>query len=64
MADEIDRAQEHMEAEEAFRQKHTVRKLVMYEHTGVCLNCGEPLSSPLRWCDQHCQEDFIKRQPK
>lgn len=26
--------------------------------TGACLWCGEPLASPLRWCDEDCRDDW------
>lgn len=32
---------------------------------GECLNCGEPLAPPLRWCDAACRDDWqrINRAP-
>lgn len=26
--------------------------------TGHCLNCGEPLTPGLRWCDCNCRDDW------
>lgn len=31
------------------------------EYTGQCVNCGEPVEDPKRWCDVHCREDWEKR---
>ena len=28
--------------------------------TGVCLNCGEPVSELMRWCDTDCRNDWSK----
>jgi hypothetical protein len=30
--------------------------------TGHCFNCDALLAAGLRWCDQHCREDWSKRQ--
>jgi hypothetical protein len=30
--------------------------------TGACHNCEATLAVGLRWCDQHCREDWSKRQ--
>lgn len=29
--------------------------------SGFCLNCGEPLAHPLRWCDGECLTDWEAR---
>lgn len=32
---------------------------------GVCLNCGEPVSTPgVRWCDADCRADWEARQAR
>jgi hypothetical protein len=30
--------------------------------TGECLNCGEPVASPRRWCDAACRDEWEKSQ--
>lgn len=29
---------------------------------GACHFCSEPLSAGLRWCDEHCRDDWEKEQ--
>lgn len=38
-----------------------VRKAAGPAPTGHCLNCGEPLRDPLRWCDPDCRDDWERR---
>lgn len=26
--------------------------------TGCCLNCGQPVESPRRWCDADCRDQW------
>jgi hypothetical protein len=61
MPDEIDRAQDHMEREEAFRKTYTAAPKLAYECTGFCLNCTAKVAEGERWCDVDCREDFLKR---
>lgn len=62
MADEADRAEEQ---EEMARQAALiVRRRVGPRYTGRCLNCGEIIEGPLRWCDAACREDWTKREDK
>jgi len=37
------------------------RKPAAPEACGHCLNCGEPLSDGLRWCDAACRDDWQRR---
>ena len=30
-------------------------------YTGECLECGEPLPEPRRWCDRKCAAQWEKR---
>ena len=30
--------------------------------TGYCLNCGERLDAPRRWCDADCHDDWDRRE--
>ena len=64
MPDELDKAQEHIEREEAFRKKYTKPPEPEHECTGQCLNCDAKVGEGLRWCDNDCQEDFLKRVKK
>ena len=57
MADEADLAQAHLEAEDIIRKKYTRRPVMEAEATGECLNCYEPVSLGIRWCDKDCQDD-------
>lgn len=61
MADDIDRAQDHIEREEAMRRKYSNPNKLEVEATGECLNCFEPLPIGMRWCDNFCKEDWEKR---
>ena len=62
MADEADRA-EHQE-EMARQAALIVRRRVGPAFTGRCINCGEIIERPLRWCDSDCREDWTKREDK
>lgn len=59
--DDLDKAQDHMEREEAMRRKYTNTNYLEAEPVKACLNCGEPLAEGLRWCDKDCQTDWEKR---
>jgi len=61
MADDIDKAQDHIEREEHMRRKYSNPNRLEAEATGECLNCFEPLSLGMRWCDKYCKEDWEKR---
>ena len=60
--DDADRAeaQEEMARQAALE----VRRRVGPTYTGFCLNCGEPLKRPYRWCDGDCREDWVRREDK
>jgi hypothetical protein len=60
MADDADKA-EHQE-ELARQAALIVRRREGPKYTGRCLNCGEFVDSPLRWCDKFCTEDWAKRE--
>lgn len=60
MADEIDRTQERLELEEQIKRQYQPVN-VEIKGTGRCLNCGEPISTDVRWCDSHCRDDFEHR---
>lgn len=59
MADEIDRAQTHIEmmAEENIRAS---KKPEGPRPTGYCLHCDEPVAEGHRWCDTECRDDWAK----
>lgn len=62
MADEADITAERMELQMAASMKEMRGKTGMeVEAIGSCLNCDEPLPSPMRWCDAHCQHDWQRR---
>ena len=64
MSDDVDLAQDHIEREEAMRRKYKATPKLEAEPTGECLNCYEPVSLDMRWCDKDCQEDWQKRRNK
>jgi hypothetical protein len=64
MADEADLAQSHLEAEDIIRRKYTRKPALEAEPTGECLNCYEPVSLGMRWCDKDCQDDWQKRRAR
>lgn len=62
MSDEADKA-EHQE-ELARQAALLVRYRVGPKPTGFCLNCGDDLDPPKRWCCVECREDWAKREYK
>lgn len=34
------------------------RKPMGPKPSGFCLNCGEPVRPPRRWCDKDCRDDW------
>lgn len=64
MADEIDRAQDHMELEEEMRRRYKKPLGLEVEAVGKCYNCGDPLEGNKRWCDDACREDWELRRGK
>lgn len=56
MADDADRAQQHIDAELA----HLVarRRAEAPAATGFCLHCGAVVDPPRRWCDADCRDDW------
>jgi len=40
----------------------TKRKPTGPKPCGHCLNCGEPLDYPERWCDADCRFDWHRRE--
>ncbi len=56
--DEADIAQARLEREEELRRRQRLALALPY--CGHCYWCGEPLKSPLRWCDADCRDDWEK----
>jgi len=62
MSDEADMAERQ---EEMGRQAALlVRRREAPKWSGNCMNCGELIAHPLRWCDADCREDWAKREDK
>lgn len=61
MADEIDQAQDQIEASlrTAVRLAQRQPRLAP---TGSCHNCGSLLPRGLLWCDSACREDYDRAQ--
>ena len=57
--DIADQAQLEMETEEQLRSRINLKPDAPV--TGKCLDCGEPLDPPLRWCDSFCRDAWQKR---
>ena len=47
-------AREQQDLELALKQRRPAGPAA----TGVCLNCEDPLPEGLRWCDEHCRDDW------
>jgi len=57
--DEVDRAQ--VEIEHALLGRMAAaREYSTVAATGKCLNCGQPLSRKMRWCDAGCRDDWAR----
>lgn len=59
MADIIDKANDHAQylldcALANVKQPRAV--------TGFCFNCSDPLMPGERYCDEYCEEDYMKRE--
>lgn len=62
MSDIADKAEEQ---EEMARQAALIiRRREGPKWTGRCLNCGELVERPFRWCNEDCREDWMKREGK
>ena len=57
MPDEFDAIQDRMEQEEELRRKYTPKPVEIIS-TGQCLYCAENLDEGLRFCDEHCRDDY------
>lgn len=56
--DDLDRAQDHMEREEAMRRKYQEQRKPEVEATGYCLHCGVEVGVVARWCDAICRDGW------
>lgn len=63
MADDIDKAQdqEQMTRDAILRAARDDKPHA--ECTGYCLQCGEPVEAPRRWCDNQCRDDWQRWNP-
>lgn len=55
--DDADRAQEHMEREEALRRKYAPKERQL-QPTGHCYNCEREVAAPKLFCDAECTQEF------
>jgi len=62
MADDIDRADEHIERTLAATIRASSANTVMVKRTGACLNCGTPFDAGdlHLYCDADCRDDHEK----
>ena len=58
--DIADQAQLEMETEEQLRAR--INLTPEASAIGRCLDCGEPLEAPKRWCDKFCMDAWQHRQ--
>ncbi len=64
MADDIDLANEMLDAQIS-RAVATAGKLeIPTNPSGKCLNCYEPAKEGRRWCDADCREEYEQRKNK
>lgn len=63
MSDHADLALEIVEARNARAlEVHASRQETGPVYTGYCLECGEDLDNPRRWCDAECRDQWERRQ--
>lgn len=58
MSDDIDRAQNEVDRAQAEAQR--MRRPEGPAPTGQCLECGELVAIPRRWCDSDCRDAWEK----
>lgn len=58
--DIADQAQLEMVTEEELRSRIDLKPAA--PSIGKCLDCGEPLDAPKRWCDKVCRDAWQRRQ--
>ena len=58
--DIADQAQLEMETEEQLRSRINLKPDAV--PIGKCLDCGESLEYPKRWCDKYCMDAWQRRQ--
>jgi hypothetical protein len=63
VADEIDRANDHIEKAMALTMK-TVDTDIKENDTGKCTWCGEPVKDKRRWCSVECRDEQQKYERK
>ena len=61
MSDIADVTDIRLEAEFELTRKALAASPPEAEYAGYCLNCGEALPEPMRWCDTDCQHDWSRR---
>jgi predicted nucleic acid-binding Zn ribbon protein len=57
VADEADKANDHMERELALRIR-AARSVQAVDTTGACFFCGEDVGSGVRFCSKDCADDW------
>jgi len=58
--DIADQAQLEMVTEEELRSRIDLKPAA--PSIGKCLDCGEKLPDPMRWCDKFCRDAWQRRQ--
>jgi hypothetical protein len=64
MSDEIDIANERADIERANLIATIRNKSQTITPTGCCLECDAPVAEGLRWCDNHCRDDWQRWNPE
>ena len=64
MSDDIDIANERADIERANLIATIRSKAQTIKPTGCCLECGTPVAEGLRWCDNHCRDDWQRWNPE
>lgn len=64
MSDQLDAGSDLEQFHRELALKNMQANAVKIEATGACLNCFEPLSSGMRFCNADCRNDWQKFNPK
>ena len=61
MQDDFDKASDLEQTVRDFAIERVRSQSKIFEPTGFCLNCREPISKSKRFCNIDCRDDFQKR---
>jgi tRNA(Ile2) C34 agmatinyltransferase TiaS len=64
VADDIDLANEMLDAQISIAVAKAGKLEIPINTTGRCLSCGETVENGRRWCDADCREHYEQRKNK